>query len=153
MPKLSEYVRRARGATTGGDKAKAAPPPPPPLSPPTAAPTAPLPRYRDGATGRLLPEGMPPPPRPSAHVRARREWRGLVRYCCAAVSAATGQAVPLPPDADDADDAEAKEGAIGSDDGEGDDELVPALEDPEAPWAAHYAALLRGVNASARRGA
>jgi hypothetical protein len=151
MPKLSDYVRRAEGQEKGdkggstrleaAEAAEAAPPPPRPLpATTTTAASAATPRYRDRATGKLLPKGVPAPPRPRAHVESRREWRGLVRYCCAAVSAATGRAVPLPPDAEGAGGDE-KEG----EQEEQEDELVPALEDPEAPWGAHYAALLKRV--------
>jgi hypothetical protein len=167
MPKLSDYVLRAAVSTGGGERAArpgargaaAAAAAPAPASAVATTAIAPfVARYRDPKTGLLLPEGSHPPERPHAHIQARREWRGLVRYCAAtgagaAAGAGTGAAAPpLPPDAN----------FSSSDEGDEDqnrqtqlqrqrEELVHPFEDPEAPWGAHYAALVQSVASGQRR--
>ena len=77
-----------------------------------------------------------------------------MRYCCAAVAASGAASLPLPPDADAGDDDD-DDGDGDGGDGEGKaaapPPLVGALDDPDAPWGAHYAALARDV--AARRAA
>jgi hypothetical protein len=165
MPKLSDFVLAAaaaadeqhqQGAATEA-AAHAAASPAAAATSAAAATTPSLPRYRDPKTGQLLPEGSPPPPRPRAHIQARREWRGLVRYCCtaldeaAAATAADGSGArpttttttALPPDAGFSSSSEDDEGFEQE---QGKNEVVHPLDDPSAPWAAHYAALLASVS-------